>query len=87
MRYFPSPNQNERDQTIRLQYIVLHYTGMKDAESALDRLMDPASRVSAHYVIDEDGCIMQLVSESKRAVSAPEVALARSRKWVRRHSS
>jgi N-acetylmuramoyl-L-alanine amidase len=47
--------------------LVLHYTGMKDARSALTRLCDPEARVSAHYMIDEDGTIYALVDEEFRA--------------------
>ncbi len=47
--------------------IVLHYTGMKTAKGALDRLCDPAAEVSAHYFIDEDGVCLQLVDDDKRA--------------------
>jgi N-acetylmuramoyl-L-alanine amidase len=47
--------------------IVLHYTGMPDAESAIDRLTSPDARVSAHYVVKEDGEVLQLVDEEKRA--------------------
>jgi N-acetylmuramoyl-L-alanine amidase len=61
----PSPNFDERKLPISM--IVLHYTGMVDAASALDRLTDPASKVSSHYLIAEDGQIYRLVSETKRA--------------------
>ena len=47
--------------------LVLHYTGMKDAEAALARLCDPAAKVSAHYVIDEEGTVFALVDERCRA--------------------
>ncbi|HEX5326677.1 MAG TPA: N-acetylmuramoyl-L-alanine amidase [Acetobacteraceae bacterium] len=47
--------------------LVLHYTGMKTAEEAIDRLRDPAARVSSHYVVDEDGAVLQLVPEERRA--------------------
>jgi N-acetylmuramoyl-L-alanine amidase len=47
--------------------LVLHYTGMEDASAALARLCDTAARVSAHYLIDEDGGVHRLVDESKRA--------------------
>lgn len=47
--------------------LIIHYTGMKTAEAALDRLCDPASEVSAHYLIDEDGAAWQLVAEDRRA--------------------
>ena len=46
---------------------MLHYTGMPKAQAALERLCDPASEVSAHYVIEEDGTVHALVDEAKRA--------------------
>nr|WP_051002383.1 N-acetylmuramoyl-L-alanine amidase [Magnetospirillum molischianum] len=47
--------------------LVLHYTGMPNGPTALDRLCDPAAKVSAHYVIEEDGRVFALVEESRRA--------------------
>ncbi len=50
--------------------LVLHYTGMTTAAAALERLCDPDARVSAHYVIEENGVIWQLVPENRRAFHA-----------------
>ena len=61
----PSPNFDER--TLPVSMIVLHYTGMPDAEGALDRLTSPEAKVSCHYLVDEDGSVFRLVDESKRA--------------------
>jgi N-acetylmuramoyl-L-alanine amidase len=47
--------------------LILHYTGMPSVAAALDRLCDPAARVSAHYLIDEDGGVVALVPEESRA--------------------
>jgi N-acetylmuramoyl-L-alanine amidase len=47
--------------------LVLHYTGMESAEAALDRLCSPEAKVSAHYLIDEDGTVWRLVAEERRA--------------------
>ena len=47
--------------------IVLHYTGMKSAAEAIDRLCDPEARVSSHYVVEEDGLVHRLVPEARRA--------------------
>ena len=41
--------------------IVLHYTGMTDAEVAIRRLTVAGTEVSAHYVVREDGRIIQCV--------------------------
>jgi N-acetylmuramoyl-L-alanine amidase len=54
--------------------LVLHYTGMESAAAALDRLCDPQSQVSAHYVIDEDGTAWRLVDEAMRAWHAGDSA-------------
>ena len=47
--------------------IVLHYTGMRHADAALELLKAPGSEVSCHYFVHEDGRIVQLVQESQRA--------------------
>jgi N-acetylmuramoyl-L-alanine amidase len=61
----PSPNFDERSAPISL--LVLHYTGMPDAASAINWLANPESKVSAHYVVTEDGKIIRMVAEDKRA--------------------
>jgi N-acetylmuramoyl-L-alanine amidase len=61
----PSPNFDDR--TLPVSMLVLHYTGMKDAASAIDWLTNPASKVSSHYVVAEDGQVLRLVEEDKRA--------------------
>jgi N-acetylmuramoyl-L-alanine amidase len=63
----PSPNHGERRDGRQPDMIVLHYTGMSDAGEALERLCAAASEVSAHYLVLEDGRIIQLVQESRRA--------------------
>lgn len=63
----PSPNFDERASRKPVDFVVLHYTGMQSAEGALARLTDPAAKVSAHYVIGEEGRVYRLVAEEKRA--------------------
>lgn len=63
----PSPNRGERKDGRRPDMILLHYTGMPEANAALERLTDRASQVSSHYFVFEDGRIVQLVEESRRA--------------------
>jgi N-acetylmuramoyl-L-alanine amidase len=65
--FLPSPNFGERRGPMRVDSIILHYTGMPSAKSALALLRDPASEVSAHYFVWESGDIAQLVAEDKRA--------------------
>ena len=61
----PSPNFDER--TLPISLLILHYTGMATGEAALERMCDADAKVSAHYMVEEDGRIFQLVDEDKRA--------------------
>lgn len=61
----PSPNFDDRSLPITM--LVLHYTGMPDAASAINWLANPESKVSAHYVVTEDGQVVRMVAEDKRA--------------------
>lgn len=61
----PSPNFDDRTRPISL--LVLHYTGMESGAAALERLCCEEAKVSAHYVVEKDGRIFQLVGEEDRA--------------------
>ncbi len=63
----PSPNHNARPPELPIDMLVLHYTGMQTAEQAVARLTDPVAEVSAHYLVDEDGSIVALADEDRRA--------------------
>jgi N-acetylmuramoyl-L-alanine amidase len=67
MRLIQRPSPNHDDRNAPVDMLVLHYTGMKSATEALDRLCDPAAKVSAHYTIDEDGTVYVHVPEARRA--------------------
>lgn len=60
-----SPNHDAR----RAQLVVLHQTEMDSAEAALLtlRTRNESGRVSAHYLVGDDGRLYQLVDESARA--------------------
>jgi N-acetylmuramoyl-L-alanine amidase len=62
----PSPNHDSRGSQ-RVDILLLHYTGMESGEEAIQRLRDPAAKVSAHYVVEEDGRVFRLVAEERRA--------------------
>jgi N-acetylmuramoyl-L-alanine amidase len=63
----PSPNLDERPGAAPIDMLVMHYTGMETAAAALARLCDLQSKVSAHYLINEDGAVYRLVPERLRA--------------------
>lgn len=72
----PSPNFDEREAGRAPDMILLHYTGMKSGDAALKALTTAASKVSSHYVVFEDGRIVQCVQESLRAWHAGESSWA-----------
>ena len=67
MIHSPSPNFDARKPDANVDMLVLHYTGMRDGHVALERLRDPATKVSAHYMIEEEGTVYSLVDEDLRA--------------------
>jgi N-acetylmuramoyl-L-alanine amidase len=56
--YVASPNHGEK---IQPEFLVIHYTALHDAKEAVDLLVNPSARASAHLVIGRDGKITQLV--------------------------
>ncbi|MCI5077142.1 N-acetylmuramoyl-L-alanine amidase [Oricola sp.] len=62
-----SPNAGERRGDRPVDILLLHYTGMETGQAAEDRLCDAQSEVSSHYLVHEDGRIVQMVPESERA--------------------
>ena len=89
VRERPSPNHGSRGEppNIRpINLLVLHYTGMQSAAAALDRLCDPAARVSAHYLVEEDGAVWRLVPELRRAFHAGETFPPRNHAKLQRAS-
>ncbi len=67
IRDYMSPNHDQRPDGSKIDMLVVHYTGMASGRAALERLCDPEAKVSAHYLIEEDGRIFALVPEDRRA--------------------
>lgn len=62
-----SPNFGMRRDARKPDALILHYTGMETGEGAQAWLCDPRSEVSSHYIVHEDGRIVQMVREADRA--------------------
>nr|WP_246232505.1 N-acetylmuramoyl-L-alanine amidase [Aurantimonas aggregata] len=62
-----SPNHNERRVPGGPDMLIIHYTGMGTGDDAVRWLCDPVSAVSCHYLVHEDGRIVQMVPEARRA--------------------
>jgi N-acetylmuramoyl-L-alanine amidase len=67
MSYIQTPSPNFDARTAPPDMIVLHYTGMPTGEGALAKMCDPEAKVSAHYMVEEDGRIFSLVPDERRA--------------------
>lgn len=63
----PAANHEARAPGEVIDMLIVHYTGMPDAQVALDWLCAAESRVSCHYMVFEDGRIVQMVPEDRRA--------------------
>ena len=60
--YSPNFNLPKRVKN-RIKFIIIHYTGMKKESAAIKRLQDPKSKVSSHYLIKNNGEIINLVPD------------------------
>lgn len=61
-----SPNFDDRPPGVRVDCVVLHATVI-EARPSLMHLIDPHSVVSAHYLVDRDGSVVQMIATDKRA--------------------
>ncbi len=66
-RYIETPSPNFDERMLDVSMVVLHYTGMQDGAAAIARLADPEAKVSAHFVVAEDGQIVRMVDMDMRA--------------------
>ena len=60
LNYSPNFNVTKRSKK-NIKFIIIHYTGMHNESSALKKLCNDKSKVSAHYFIKKDGSILNLV--------------------------
>ena len=62
LNYSPNFDPKKR-KTNQIKFLIFHYTGMKTEKAAINRLTDIRSRVSAHYLIKQNGEIITLVPD------------------------
>lgn len=62
LNYSPNFDPKKR-KTNQIKFLIFHYTGMKTEKAAINRLTDIESRVSAHYLIKQNGEIITLVPD------------------------
>ena len=64
---YKSPNYNKRKNLDLIDTVIIHYTGMRNAKTALNYLCNKKSKVSAHYFINEEGKLWQIVEDKNIA--------------------
>ena len=62
LNYSPNFDPKKR-KTNQIKFLIFHYTGMKTEKATINRLTDIESRVSAHYLIKQNGEIITLVPD------------------------
>jgi N-acetylmuramoyl-L-alanine amidase len=67
IKHLKSPNYIHYNKTRNIQSVVIHYTGMRSLQSAVERLLSKKYEVSCHYLISRTGKIMQLVKDNNIA--------------------
>ena len=67
IKYLKSPNYIYCNQRRNIQSVIIHYTGMRSLQSAVERLLSKKYEVSSHYLISRTGKIIQLVKDNNIA--------------------
>lgn len=75
VEWIPSPHHGARS-TSKITAIICHYTAGGNSSGAVSWFQDPASKVSAHYVIGKDGQVVQMVALDRAAWHAGTSELA-----------
>ena len=65
---FYSPNCSKKERSDKsIKMIVIHYTGMQSERESVTRLCNPKSKVSSHFVINQNGKTYRLVQDNQIA--------------------
>ena len=68
IKQYQSPNFSKKlRKASKIQYIIIHYTGMQSKRVSLNRLTNPLKKVSCHYIVDREGQAVQMVDDNKIA--------------------
>ncbi|MCS6775709.1 MAG: N-acetylmuramoyl-L-alanine amidase [Chloroherpetonaceae bacterium] len=65
--YIPSPNYDDRPEGVTVNCVVLHATVEPTVQGTINIFLDPAKRVSAHFIVGKEGQVIQMVPVEKRA--------------------
>ena len=66
--HIDSPNYNKLKRSKNsIKFIVIHYTGMQSERESIERLCNPKTKVSSHFLISKSGKVYRLVQDSRIA--------------------
>ena len=64
--YSPNFNRSKRSKN-SIKIIVIHYTGMQSERESIIRMCNPKSKVSSHFLINQNGKVYRLVQDNQVA--------------------
>jgi N-acetylmuramoyl-L-alanine amidase len=67
IKHLKSPNYIHCNKRRNIHSVIIHYTGMRSLQSAVERLLSKKYEVSSHYLISRNGKIIQLVKDNNIA--------------------
>lgn len=67
IKHLKSPNYHACKNVRSIQSVIVHYTGMRSLQSAVERLLSKKYEVSSHYLIGRNGKVLQLVKDNNIA--------------------
>ena len=68
LRLLKSPNHSSSfRKKEKINFIIIHYTGMQSEGESIKRLTDKKTKVSAHYLINKKGSLVKMVDDNKVA--------------------
>ncbi len=63
-----SPNYSKKIRPAKkIEFIIIHYTGMQSEIESINRLKDKSSKVSCHYLINRKGKVFNMVPDKRIA--------------------
>jgi hypothetical protein len=65
-QFIQSPNHSSRN-GMPIRRVIMHYTTSRNVDGTISHFLNPASKVSAHYVIGREGAIFQMVHDGDKA--------------------
>ena len=68
IKNYYSPNADRKKRSINsIKIIIIHYTGMQSERESIIRLCSPTTKVSSHFLINQNGKVYRFVQDNQIA--------------------